>query len=73
MGKMQWRRAGSDPHATAELWVQTSDDSPWIRCSQHPLAVPDPPHFSKGYGTFIRLVKLGYEVLPLKSGLPEAF
>jgi hypothetical protein len=74
MAKMQWRRPGSDPHETAELWVQTSDDAPWIRYGQHPLAVADPPSFSKGYGTFVRLLALGYESLPLAKPIepPQA-
>lgn len=65
MAKMQWRRPKGDPRATAELWVQTTDDQPWIPYNQHPLAAPDHELFSKGYSTFSKLLKLGYESLPL--------
>ena len=62
MGKMQWRSL--TPDGEKVLFLQSAPGEPWVhyRGSRYAIADYD-QHHSKGWATFQRLHKLGWELV----------
>jgi hypothetical protein len=61
VGQMTWRPPGQ---AEPFLHLRTSSFEPWkpyTECPKH--MVPDPPHMSAGYATFVRLLQQQWQVI----------
>ena len=61
-GQMAWRIPGMTDSA---LHLRHDESEPWRPYEEFPQYIlPDPPHFSRGYATFLDLLKKGWTVIP---------
>ena len=61
-GQMAWKLEGM---VDCALHLRHHASDPWRPYEEFPQYVlPDPPHFSKGYATFLDLLKKGWIVIP---------
>lgn len=65
-GQMLWKREGLDVDAILHLRRHSFDR--WRPYDTFPeYALPDPPEFSKGYCTWVALLKKGWTIVPNSS------
>jgi len=65
-GQMTWRINPSYSMVgdnTKMLYLRRNESEPWKLYTQSPWYVQDSVHFSKGYLTFLRLHKLGWQTV----------
>ncbi len=66
-GQMIWQPDGPDNRA---LYLRHDASEPWRPYEEFPQYVcPDPPEFSKGYTTFLALLKEGWTAEPMARSL----
>jgi hypothetical protein len=60
-GQMTWKPPG---FLDSVLHLRQSDTEPWQHYKAFPeYVVPDPPGFSEGYATFLKLLKQNWQSL----------
>jgi hypothetical protein len=60
-GQMTWRPPGA---TTCVLHLRNSHIEPWRHYTSFPeYALPDPPHFSEGFATFVALLEQKWQVI----------
>lgn len=61
-GQMLWKREGLDD---CVLHLRHSNFDQWAHYQSFPeYALPDPPEFSRGYSTFLSLMRQGWATIP---------
>jgi hypothetical protein len=64
-GQMLWKREGLED---CVLHLRHHHFDQWASFETFPeYALPDPPEFSKGYATFLSLMRKGWTVVPSTS------
>ncbi|MGD1908557.1 MAG: hypothetical protein ACFB0C_21590 [Leptolyngbyaceae cyanobacterium] len=64
-GQMVWKLKGETECA---LRLRHRPDQPWQSYEAFPeYFLPDPPEFSKGYATFLALLKQGWQTIALED------
>lgn len=60
-GQMTWKPEGA---TEPSLHLRRDASEPWRSYEEFPQYVlPDPPEFSKGYATFLALLKQGWQTI----------
>lgn len=60
--KIQWKRE-SNGSSVPYVFELVNNQYMWRRYNLSKIYVPDTPNFSKGYLTFLKALKLNYEVI----------
>jgi hypothetical protein len=64
-GQLLWKHEGLND---CVLHLRHSNFEQWAPFDNFPeYALPDPPEFSKGYSTFLSLIRKGWTVIPTSS------